>query len=140
MLPIKLIPTPTHLPNKHNRNRKPNNTRIHANALSATAHAIIAHCSPGLREKTSNTQLNPIKRATLFSVSSHACPKQLLVDVKIALCKQNKNRACAPNQEINVTITLTAKFDAIFVDYLMDSNVRAVSFNIIAHVLKSILD
>jgi hypothetical protein len=37
----------------------------------------------------------------------------------------------APNQEINVTLTLTVKYDQTFVEYLINNNVTTFSFDII---------
>jgi hypothetical protein len=41
------------------------------------------------------------------------------------------NTLLTPNEELNVTITLTIKYDAIFVDYLVNNNVKTFSFDII---------
>ena len=40
------------------------------------------------------------------------------------------NTSLAPNQEINVTLTLTVKYDQTFVDYLINNNVTRFSFDI----------
>jgi len=37
----------------------------------------------------------------------------------------------APNQEANVTLTLTVKYDSTFVEYLIDNSVRTFSFDIV---------
>jgi hypothetical protein len=41
------------------------------------------------------------------------------------------NTPLTPNQEINVTLTLTVKYDQTFVDYLVNNNIRTFSFDII---------
>lgn len=41
------------------------------------------------------------------------------------------NALLSPNEEVNVTITLTIKYDAAFVDYLINNQVKTFSFDII---------
>ena len=41
------------------------------------------------------------------------------------------NTSLAPNQEINVTLTLAVKYDQTFVDYLINNNITTFSFDII---------
>lgn len=41
------------------------------------------------------------------------------------------NMSLAPNQEINVTLTLTVKYDQTFVDYLINNDITTFSFDII---------
>lgn len=40
------------------------------------------------------------------------------------------NLFLTPNEEVNVTITLTVKYDATFVDYLINNHIRTFSFDI----------
>ena len=49
----------------------------------------------------------------------------------IAVSSTLNNTLLAPNEEVNVTITLTVKYDATFVDYLINNEVRTFSFDII---------
>ena len=39
----------------------------------------------------------------------------------------------APNQKINVTLTLTVEYDSTFVDYLINNTIATFSFDIIIH-------
>jgi hypothetical protein len=41
------------------------------------------------------------------------------------------NNSIAPNQEINVTLTLAVKYEQTFVDYLINNNITSFSFDII---------
>lgn len=45
----------------------------------------------------------------------------------------NNDTQIAPNQEINVTITLTVEYDPTFVDYLINNTIATFSFDIIIH-------
>jgi hypothetical protein len=41
------------------------------------------------------------------------------------------NTPLNPNEEVNVTITLTIRFDTTFVNYIVDNNIKTFSFDII---------
>ena len=45
----------------------------------------------------------------------------------------NNDTQIAPNQKINVTLTLTAEYDPTFVDYLINNTITTFSFDIIIH-------
>ncbi len=81
-------------------------------------------------KSTANTipQLNTTDW-TFKNAQNQSAPPPTVNDITLAWTINNTS--LAPNQEINVTLTLTVKYDQTFVDYLINNNITTFSFDII---------
>jgi hypothetical protein len=84
-----------------------------------------------LKSKSSTTTTPQLATAdwAFKNTQNQSAPPPTMND--ITLSWTIGNMSLAPNQEINVTLTLTVKYDQTFVDYLINNDITTFSFDII---------
>jgi hypothetical protein len=88
-------------------------------------------CAINLTSKSS-TVTTPFLNYGDWKFNNISVPTSLVNNMRLNWSLSNDTRI-APNQKINVTLTLTIEYDPTLVDYLINNTITTFSFDIIIH-------